>query len=325
MAGQDLSRGVGAMVEETMEFDVDLSELSGKAWLDAVREAGWDFGFHEALGPAHDAVLIEGNRNLMVAFEVIPRVQEANPGREPRGWRLARSEGWTSLTLFSASETWFRNPAVYDFIDRMTDDGFFDSYDNVLFYGAGSGGYAAAAYSVAAPGAAVVALRPQATLTPDTTRWDRRFLPARRLEFESRYGFAPDMLDAARQAYVLFDPELTLDDMHAALFRRPNVLRLPCPHLGDELERALEGMHILDDVLRGAMLGTLDAAGFRSLYRARRRYMPYLRSLLTHTQQSGRIDLTERVCRWGIEHTNRPVFRNKLKALENRGDVTAAE
>ncbi|MEJ6745505.1 MAG: hypothetical protein QNK98_01850 [Yoonia sp.] len=48
----------------------------------------------------------------------------------------------------------------------MIDDGFFEDFYNVLFYGTHGGTYAAAAYSVAAPGCTVLALRPQATLDP---------------------------------------------------------------------------------------------------------------------------------------------------------------
>jgi hypothetical protein len=42
------------------------------------------------------------------------------------------------------------------------DDGFFDEFEQVIFYGSGSSGYAAAAFSVAAPGATVIAVQPQA-------------------------------------------------------------------------------------------------------------------------------------------------------------------
>ena len=41
--------------------------------------------------------------------------------------------------------------AVYGFFDQILDDGFFDEFDTIIFYGAGPCGYAATAYSVAAP------------------------------------------------------------------------------------------------------------------------------------------------------------------------------
>ena len=78
--------------------------------------------------------------------------------------------------------------------------GFFDDFDHVVFYGAGPCKYAAAAFSVAAPAATVDAIQPQTTLDPRITDWDDRYMKMRRTDFTSRYGYAPDMLDAAEQA-----------------------------------------------------------------------------------------------------------------------------
>ena len=64
---------------------------------------------------------------------------------------------------------WFRYPKVHAYFNRLVDDGFFDDLDKVVFYGAGPCGYAAATFSVAAPGATVVAIQPQATLDPRVT------------------------------------------------------------------------------------------------------------------------------------------------------------
>ncbi|MDG1103479.1 MAG: hypothetical protein P8N75_08935 [Ascidiaceihabitans sp.] len=112
---------------------------------------------------------------------------------------------------------------VYSYFDRLDDDGIFDDFDHVIFYGAGPCEYAAAAFSVAAPGATVVAIQPQATLDPQITEWDDRYVKMRRADFSSRYGYAPDMLDAAEQAYVIYDPCERLDAAHAAMFTRSNV------------------------------------------------------------------------------------------------------
>ena len=82
----------------------------------------------------------------------------------------------------------------------MVDYGFFDELDQVVFYGSGPCGYAAAAFSVAAPGATVVAVQPQAKLDPRVTVWDSRHRKMRRADFTSRYGYAPDVLVIAEQA-----------------------------------------------------------------------------------------------------------------------------
>ena len=117
----------------------------------------------------------------------------------PLGAEHRAAGGWSHLCLIAEGDTWFRDPAVYAYFDRLVDDAFFEDFDHVLFYGAGMAGYAACAYSVAAPGAQVLALNPRATLDPAAGRWDDRDRAARRLDFTSRYGYAPDMLEGAAQ------------------------------------------------------------------------------------------------------------------------------
>ncbi|SLN19370.1 hypothetical protein [Roseisalinus antarcticus] len=306
------------MAEPGSGVHTDLSDLGGDAWRHAFFAAGRDGGFHEPLGPYHDAVCVVGGDSLVVTFEVDSRIEDVATDNAPRGWIMARDEGWSTLTLLSRGETWYRDSAVYDFFDRMTDGGFFEEFERVLFYGAGSAGYAAAAFSVAAPGSRVVALRPQATLDARTAGWDPRYRAHRRVSFEDRYGYAPDMLEAADAGYVLYDPAEDEDAMHAALFRKPNVTRLPCPQLGWNLDRNLHGMDILAPMMRHAMAGDLTEARFWALMRARRTHAPYLRSLLTRLEDSGRLELAKRVCRHAITKTPRPHFRKRLAALEDR-------
>jgi len=108
--------------------------------------------------------------------------------------------------MISDGDTWFRDPQIFNFFDRLIDDGFFEEFDNVVFYGVGPCGYAASTFSVAAPGSTVVVVQPQATLDPRMTEWDDRFKHMRNTSFTNRFGYAPDMLDACAQAYVLYDP-----------------------------------------------------------------------------------------------------------------------
>jgi len=115
---------------------------------------------------------------------------------------------------------------------------------------------------MAAPGARVLLLQPQATLGPRVTEWDDRFAEQRRRDFTSRYGFAPDMLDAAQQAYVIYDPRERLDAMHSALFERRNVSRFRTPFLGGALQSDLMTLDLLPSLLNAvaASPGVQNAA-----------------------------------------------------------------
>jgi hypothetical protein len=161
----------------------------------------------------------------------------------------------------------------------LIDDGFFEDFYNVLFYGTHGGAYAAAAYSVAAPGCTVLALRPQATLDPRIAGWDTRYIAQRRHDFTHRFGYAPDMIDAVNHAYIVFDPLQRFDAMHAGMFTRSNVTALRCTGLGNRLDLALDAMEVHNDLIKGAMFKTLDLDMFNKAMRKRRDNPTYLRNL----------------------------------------------
>ncbi len=309
-----------AMDEQNEPFDPDLSQLGQADWLQALRRIGQDNGFAEPLGKDHAALFVERGDTLLVSFERMRDVFTETPARTPLSFEMVRRNGWSVLTVLCRGDTWGRDPRVYGFFDQLLDDGFFDEFDTVLFYGAGSCGYAAAAYSVAAPGARVLMLAPQATLDPRVTEWDDRFAAERRRDFTSRYGFAPDMIDAAQHAVVLYDPRHRLDAMHSALFERRNVSRFRLPFFGGALQADLLEMDILPDLLDALAEDRLDTARFAELFRARRTHRGYLRNLLQHLEAENRIELMRMLCENVTARMHAPRFRKRLAALPERED-----
>ncbi len=303
---------------------VDPAEgLDRQEWLERIEDIAEDHGHFEPLGPDHSAAFIGRGRTLLVTFETIDSIRARTSLDVPLGWQLIGGTDWSQLCLMSEGETWFRHIAVYMYFDRLVDEGFFDEYDRVVFYGAESCGYAAAAFSVAAPGACVLLLSPQATLDPRDAGWDERFVHMRRADFTSRYGYAPDMLDAAAHAFVLYDPDLPEEAMHAALFRRRNVTRIRCPFMNGQIETFLRRMELLGPLIRRAAEGRLDARDIHRALRARREYLPYLRQMLRQLETEGRPYLAALMCRAALGRFNIPRFRQALAAnraeLERRG------
>jgi hypothetical protein len=307
------------MADVNMELDARLANLSKEDWFDRLDELAEEHGSFEPLGPRHFAAFIDAGRSLLVTFESHGQITRADPAAEPRGFDFVRRLGWSHLAIVADAESWFRDIGIYRYFDRLVDDGFFEDFDQVLFFGAHAGGYAAAAYSVVAPGARVLALRPQATLDPRVAGWDPRYVEQRRLCFTDRYGYAPDMLDAADRAYVVFDPAQQLDAMHAALFTKPNVTTLRVPYLGSKLDQAFDGMKILAPAIEAAMDGSLSPARFAQLYRARRSHLPYLRALLTQLEADDRKLLAAHLCRAALVDRDRPHFSRKLAELQAQG------
>lgn len=266
----------------------DLTDLSPEAWLSEIETIGEAHGSFEMLGEAHAALHMKGAPLLLVTFESIDTVLAERDKAMPLGVTLADQSGFSLLTIYCQGETWFRDPAVYAYFDKLIDEGFFEDFDRVVFYGAGSCGYAAGAFSVAAPGATVLLVTPQATLDPTLAPWDERFTQMRRVSFTDRYGYAPDMIDAADHVYILFDPAERMDAMHAALFRRSNVTLLRCRHFGSRVEPALLRLHVLDGMIEAATEGALTESGFWRHFRERRNFGPWLHRVLTKLDEQDR-------------------------------------
>lgn len=208
------------MADDSLSFETSLAGMKKADWLTSVEQLCDEDGYFERLGKRHYAAFVEKSSTLLISFETLQGIPALSSLAHPFGWEMVQEHDWSNLCVISNGDTWFRDQSVYAYFDRLIDDGFFDEFEQVIFYGAGPCAYAAAAYSVASPGARVLAVQPQATLDPRVTEWDDRFTDMRRMDFTSRYGYAPDMIDAATTAYVVYDPREALDAMQAALFTR---------------------------------------------------------------------------------------------------------
>ncbi|PCD77703.1 phosphoadenosine phosphosulfate reductase [Pseudothioclava arenosa] len=305
-------------MHSTSEIRRNMKDLGNEDWREALAEIAEEDGYFEPLAPDHFAAFVDAGPQLLVSFESRTRIRALRPDHLPYGLSLAQSHGWSSLTLVAEDETWFRDERVYGYFDRLIDEAFFEDFDRVVFYGEGAGGYAACAYSVSAPGATVVALRPQATLAPAIAGWDDRFPQMRRRDFTRRFGFAPDMMEGAGAGFVVFDPFERLDAMHAALFARPGTTLIRCRNMGLDLERMLASLGVLDTVLERAMAGHLTEADFWPLLRARHSLPQYLRHLAGRLHDHDRVYLEALLCRNVTERLKDPRFHSRYKELDEQ-------
>ena len=251
---------------------------------------------------AHHVVDLPGRSRsgtLLVSFDTLPRIAAARRwGEHP--FEIARAAGWSQMAVLAEERSWFRSPFLTGIFDERADEEWFDGFDQVLLYGAGAGGYAAAAYAAAAPGARVLAVSPVATLSPDLALWDDRDPAARRLDWDGPYGFAPDMAEAACETAVVFDPRAERDAMHAALFRRPGTVFLRARGAGEGAEITLRQAGALGPLLRAAAVGDLDAETFAEIWRRRREAPRYLMGLADRLNDDGRRELLRRVLKQGL-------------------------
>lgn len=291
-------------------------------WLARLEDISETRGYYQPLGARHHAVFTDAapclSPTLLVSFETISGILENTEDELPLGFDLVAQNGWSHLGIIADGNTWFRDQHIYDYFDRLVDDGFFEDFDTVIFIGAGMCGYGAAAYSVVAPGCKVILFNPQATLDPRVTEWDNRFLTMRRTCFSDRYGYGPDMIEAADQVFVFYDPEEELDAMHAALFTRSHVTKLRCRHLGHHILQDLIQMDILQPLLETAGSGGDIAKEFHQIFRLRKNYSPYLRRLLMQLLDADRYILAAILCRDVTDRMKAPRFRRQLIEIEER-------
>jgi hypothetical protein len=304
------------MQDDLSVFDTSLADLPKGEWCQKISEIAEEHGHFQALGKHHFAAFVEDKPILLVTFETVQGLRSLSDASHPIGWDLFKSHGWSHLSIISDGHTWFRDPQVYAYFDRLVDDGFFDEFEQVIFYGSGSCGYAAAAFSVAAPGATVIAVQPQATLDPRVTEWDDRFVKMRRTDFTTRYGYAPDMLDAADQAYVIYDPYVAMDAAHAAMFTRSKVKKLRIPNMGSNLQSKMKKMDVLLPLILTAADDNLTTLRFAKLMRARRNNRAYLYRLVQKCDSEGRGALTKMLCAHVTGRFKAPRFARRLAKFD---------
>lgn len=284
-------------------------------WMEPMDRIADDDGYLEPLGKQHWAFFAEDRTTLLVTFERAEDIR-ARDDKLPMAYKICQERGWSLLTIIAEGDTWWRDPSVWGYFDRLVDDAFFDDFDKVLFMGAGAAGYAACAYAVSAPGCSVLAIAPRATQDPELAGWDRRDMQARRLDFRSRYGYAPDMTEGVGRVWLLHDPLNAADAMHAALFRAPWVTYLNARYTDESTEALLCSMKMLEKLVEEAFAGNLNALSFAKIWRQRRNHGIWLRRLLAAVSSQKRPKLELMLCRSVSSRMRAPRFAARLKQLE---------
>lgn len=302
-------------------------DLSDAAWLEKLQSIGERYGYYSSLGRDHAAIFVEkSHKVLFVAFETLHGIRSVNDSGLPIAFDVCNRRDWSHLSLISHKQSWFRDQSVWNYFDRLVDYGFFEDFDKVVFYGAGMCGYAAAAFSVVAPGATVVLISPQATLKRPLTEWDTRFPSTARFDFSTRYAYAPDMIEAADQCYLIYDPEEPEDAMHASLFKGSNVHhhRYRRGSAG-AIETDLRALGMVSAIADKSVKDELSPAMLASILRLRKRHLPYLRALLSRVLDEDRPALTAALCRQVLKDRPIPRFQQHLEEAEKRLAIRRGE
>ncbi len=291
---------------------------SGADWGAIARGLAGEGGFFRD-GGGHSFLFVPRGETLVVTFDNLDLAMEKRTDRRPWGFSFIEKQGWSMLGVMADGWTWYRDPFVEAEFARLRDDGFFARFRRVVFYGASMGGYAAAAFMGACPGADVVAISPQSTLDRRLVPWETRYAGAWGRDFSGPTGDAAAASRAAGRVILLFDPYEPLDAAHVARFEGPNVVRLRAPLMGHRLGSSLHQMGILSEIILGALDGSLTEARFYRALRARRGFQRYQRELFKRALEKGHPALARRLGAWVMARGEHRYIRRRMAALAGEG------
>ncbi|TCP44252.1 hypothetical protein [Rhodovulum marinum] len=286
-------------------------------WADIARGLAGPGGFFTDCGQ-HSFLFIPRGDTLVVTFDNLDIALTKRETRRPWGFGFIEKNGWSMLGVMAGGWTWFRDGAVSAEFDRLAASGFFARFSRVIFYGASMGGYGAAAFSAAAPGATVFAISPQSTLDRAVTPWETRYRKAWERDFSGPYGDAALASRTAAAVHILYDPYVALDAAHAERFTGPNVHKWRCPLMGHRLGSSLQQMGILQDIATAAIEGRLEGAMLYRLLRRRRTFPRYLRELANLALERGHPGLALRVCDIALAQGDDTAFHRLRAHIEGR-------
>lgn len=230
-----------------------------------------------------------GGSTLVVTFDNLATLDHPYP-RYPWLRTLVQDMGFALLGTQSFAKDWYRNPDAAPLIRWLEAEGFFARFDRVVFIGASMGAFAALNMATLVPGAVVIALSPQSTMS-------RKIAP-----FEGRFGWAvkrsdwttPDFLDAAESArrlervVLLFDGRVTEDRLHASRLAGPNVQMLRIDHATHEAVRVVLKCGALGPLIGGVATSGSAGTEFWRAMRNRRTVRKWARAFFEQVAAEGR-------------------------------------
>lgn len=260
-------------------------------WLADLRHSNNRKGFYHSdeIFAAHFAD--RGEKHLIISFDNLSNVKDKALSRSSWGYEFYRDEGWSHFGVFSFAANWYRDDALFDYLEGLAESGFFQRFSRVTLTGTSMGAYAAAAFSRLIPGCVVLAFSPQSTLSKKLVPWEKRFNSGRKQDWNGRFHDAAEKLDAAEQVFILNDPGFDPDERHAQRFSGENITHLKTWFSHHKSALFLRRAEILKPIVRLAVSRELTCRAFYSLYRNRRNLPWYINGLTEKALTRGHNDL----------------------------------
>lgn len=270
-----------------------MTELDHKkvpSWYAEIFPAGTNDGFYHRFGEHAASFVDRGKDQLVISFDNLSDAGYPDLDIEPWAAKFVRDQGWSHLGIYARGPSWYRDQRLIDFLEGLELEGFFLQFKNVALIGTSMGGFAALTFARLCPGATVVALSPQSTLSASLVPWENRFGKGRAQNWELAYSDAAESMDKIKKAYVLYDPFFGADRKQVMRLPQANIVHLKGFGFGHKTAVVLRRMELLKDVMLYAITGSLTPAEFYSAIRPRKDIYLYRLSMETHLRERGQED-----------------------------------
>lgn len=127
---------------------IDFIGFEKEEWFDVFDELVEELGYFELFGVQYVVVFIEVGLKLVVIFEFYLEIVVNFFKNELCGFEFWECNGWLYLVIIVYEESWFCCKCIYQYFDWLIDDGFFEDFEQVLFFGSYCGGYVVLVYFV---------------------------------------------------------------------------------------------------------------------------------------------------------------------------------
>lgn len=228
---------------------------------------------------------------LIVSFDNLSSVKEPSLARETWGYPFYRSEGWSHLGVMAFEKNWFRDEALFNFLEGQAKAGLFKRFKRVVMTGTSMGAYAATAFAHLAPGCTVMAFSPQSTLDKKLVPWEKRFGSGRKQDWSGRYRDAPDYCSKAKDVFIIYDPYFEPDRLHADRYQGDNVHHLKSWYSSHKSALFMRRADMLKGVMQAAVAGEMTPHLYYQMFRSRRDLPWYYHGLADHAIQAGHTGL----------------------------------
>lgn len=180
------------------------------------------------------------------------------------------------------------------------------------------GAYAACAFASLAPGSTVVAFSPQSTLAPGMSDWDARYPTGTNADWTGPFSDAADSLKNVGKAWIVYDPRVPQDKMHAERLAGPNVSLLKARYSSHFTAQYLRQIGMLKTFVLESASGEMTDTRFYQLYRSARNYRRYLGGVVQQVNQHANPALRLR-CAEALRNANMPgLAKSVTDTLEER-------